>query len=103
MDQFGYISYTKAYSSDEKDKGTFKSCSFEIKNQNMVEVFKTNVYAVSNSKKIIELLYQHYPECKINFDLDDCDNILRVEGSVFETEKIKLIVNENGYMCEELE
>ena len=69
----------------------------------MVEVFKTNVYPVSNSEKIIELLYQHFPECKINFDLDDCDNILRIEGSGFETEKIKWIVNENGYMCEELE
>ena len=34
----------------------------------MVEVFKTNVYAVSHSEKIIELLYEHFPECKINFD-----------------------------------
>lgn len=69
----------------------------------MVEVFKTNVYAVSHSEKIIELLYEHFPKCKINFDLDDCDNILRIEGSDFETEEIKLIVNENGYMCEVLE
>ncbi len=69
----------------------------------MVEVFKTNVYAVSNSEKIIELLYQHFPECKINFDLDDCDKILRIEGFSIENEKIKLIVNENGYLCEELE
>jgi hypothetical protein len=69
----------------------------------MIEVFKTNVYEVSHSEKIIELLYQHFPQCKINFDLDDCDNILRIEGSVFETDEIKLIVNEHGYMCEELE
>ncbi|MGN6531470.1 MAG: hypothetical protein ACTHK0_06930 [Ginsengibacter sp.] len=69
----------------------------------MVEVFKTNVYAVSNSEKIIELLYQHFPECKINFDLDDCDKILRIEGFSIENEKIKLIVNQNGYLCEELE
>jgi hypothetical protein len=69
----------------------------------MVEVFKTNVYAESNSQKIIELLYEHFPECKINFDLDDCDKILRIEGSAFEPEKIKFIVNENGFMCEELE
>jgi len=69
----------------------------------MVEVFKTNVYAESNSEKIIKLLYKHFPECKINFDLDDCDNILRIEGLAFETEKIKWIVKENGYMCEVLE
>ncbi|HEU5366757.1 MAG TPA: hypothetical protein VFU62_14560 [Hanamia sp.] len=69
----------------------------------MIEVFKTNVYATINSEKIIEILYQHFPKCKINFDLDDCDNILRIEGSDFETEKIKLIVNENGFLCEELE
>jgi hypothetical protein len=69
----------------------------------MIEVFKTNVYAKSNSQKIIELLYEHFPGCKINFDLDDCDNILRIEGSEFEAEKIKFIVNENGYNCEVLE
>lgn len=69
----------------------------------MVEVFKTNVYAGSNAEKITRLLYRHFPDCKINFDLDDCDKILRIEGSVFETEKIKFIVNENGFICEELE
>jgi hypothetical protein len=69
----------------------------------MVEVFKTNIYAEGASEKIIEILYDHFPECKINFDLNDCDKILRIEGVVFETEKIKLIVNEHGYMCEVLE
>jgi hypothetical protein len=69
----------------------------------MIEVFKTNVYAGFHAEKITELLYRHFPECKINFDLDDCDKILRIEGSVFETEKIKFIVNENGFICEELE
>jgi len=69
----------------------------------MVEVFKTNIYAEGVSEKIVEILYDHFPACKINFDLDDCDKILRIEGVVFETEKIKLIVNEHGYMCEVLE
>jgi len=69
----------------------------------MIEVFKTNVHAGCEAEKITGLLYRHFPDCKINFDLDDCDKILRIEGSVFETEKIKFIVNENGFICEELE
>jgi len=69
----------------------------------MVEVFKTNIDAGCEAEKITELLYRHFPGCKINFDLDDCDKILRIEGLIFETEKIKFIVNENGFICEELE
>lgn len=69
----------------------------------MVEVFKTNVYEGCHAEKITELLYRHFPECKINFDLDDCDKILRIEGLLFEREKIKFIVNKNGFICEALE
>jgi hypothetical protein len=69
----------------------------------MVEVFKTNVNNKWSANKLTEKLQQHFPDHKINFDLDDCDNILRVEGVYLLTENIKLILNENGFMCEALE
>lgn len=69
----------------------------------MLEIFKTDVRKVSEAKKIIMLLLQHFPGSKINFDLKDCDNILRVEGKDFVTEKVMLLVNENGFACKVLE
>jgi hypothetical protein len=39
----------------------------------------------------------------INFDLEDCDKILRVEGRNIPQEKIAALVTENGYQCSILE
>lgn len=38
-----------------------------------------------------------------NFDLDDCDKILRVEGSGALGNTISLMLYESGYECTELE
>jgi hypothetical protein len=69
----------------------------------MVEVFKTDVQEHSHAMNIVALLLQHFPDSKINFDLHDCDKILRVEGENFTTEKVMLVVKENGFMCKILE
>ena len=69
----------------------------------MIEVFKTNVEESAQASKIIDLLLEHFPGNKINFDLHDCDKILRVEGKHFMPEKIKDLVIEKGFMCDILE
>ena len=70
---------------------------------NMVEVFKTNVQEVSHSSALIEKLLVHFPASKINFDLEDCDKILRIEGeSVFPVKVIE-VLNACGYQCGVLE
>ena len=69
----------------------------------MIEVFKTNVEEACHAKSLIARLLQHFPGNKINFDLHDCDKILRVEGEDFMAEKIMLLVNENGFTCKRLE
>jgi len=69
----------------------------------MIEVFKTNVQKVSQANKLIALLRQYFPDSKINFDLKDCDKILRVEGVNFMVEKIMMLVNERGFVCKVLE
>ena len=69
----------------------------------MIEVFKTNVHEASEAKKIASLLLQHFPGSRINFDLHDCDKILRVEGKDFVTEEIMVLVKEEGYACHVLE
>lgn len=69
----------------------------------MVEVFKTNVNKVSQADKLINLLRQQFPGNKINFDMHDCDKVLRIEGHTFAATRIITIVNENGFACSILE
>lgn len=66
----------------------------------MVEVFKTNVPNISESVVIVDKLLLHFPQNKINFDLGDCDRILRVEGENICAEKIVSLVTGGGYECE---
>jgi len=65
----------------------------------MVEVFKTDVQEASQANKLVALLLQHFPGSKINFDLHDCDKVLRVEGKNFIAGKVAMIVKENGFTC----
>lgn len=65
----------------------------------MVEVFKTNVQEFSEAQKLVALLRRHFPGTKINFDLDDCDKVLRVEGSNLRVEQVMTLVMKKGFMC----
>jgi len=70
----------------------------------MVEVFKTNVTDAEVASKIVSDLSFHLPESKINFDLTDCDNILRIESeSAIHIESITGHLDRWGYVCEVLE
>jgi hypothetical protein len=66
----------------------------------IVEVFKTNVTEVKLSEILIGQLLNHFPKSRINFDLEDCDKILRVEAKAIIPEKIIEVLNANGYSCE---
>ncbi|HNP18114.1 MAG TPA: hypothetical protein PKL31_06750 [Fulvivirga sp.] len=44
----------------------------------MVEVFVSDVNSTVKAKEIVALLHKHFNGYQVNFDLDDCDNILRV-------------------------
>jgi hypothetical protein len=66
----------------------------------MVEVFKTNVMQTNESHAIIEKLLEKFPGSNINFDLEDCDKILRVENAFVPKVKIVLLLNSYGYHCE---
>ena len=68
----------------------------------MVEVFKTNVEEVELSKLLIQQLEDHFPDSQINFDMDDCDKILRVAAASVSSEKVIALLKSNGYSCEAL-
>jgi len=69
----------------------------------MIEVFKTNVCEPEEAKKLVDLLQQHFPCCKINFDLDDCDKVLRIEGNDFVSGNVIRVLIKRGFMCNLLE
>lgn len=60
--------------------------------ENIVEVFKTNVKSTDVAQFAIQKLKELLPDAKINFDLDDCDHILRIEALHSEIE-VDAIVN----------
>lgn len=49
-----------------------------INGNTMVEVFKTNVQHTGRARVLIARIHKAFPGYKANFDLDDCDRILRV-------------------------
>ena len=75
---------------------------FSNKNE-MVEVFKTNVQKKTESKMLLSVLSEVFPSYKINFDLSDCDKVLRVEGDNIEALRIMVLVKEYGIKCEILD
>jgi hypothetical protein len=63
----------------------------------MVEVFKTNVQNVIDAEMLVQKINQLFPNLKVNFALDDCDRILRLEGNSICNESILKILSSNGY------
>lgn len=45
----------------------------------MIEVFKTNVCNRCDANMLIEQIQQYFFNYQVNFDLEDCDRILRVK------------------------
>ena len=45
----------------------------------MIEVFKTNVEDCDQAKRLIDQIHKTFIDYTANFDLEDCDNILRVK------------------------
>ncbi|HTN08353.1 hypothetical protein [Agriterribacter sp.] len=72
--------------------------------EQLVEVFKTNVELETQAAKLLEALVDYFPAYKINFDLDDCDNILRVESpnGIIDNSRIMEAIGDFGYTIEEL-
>ena len=47
----------------------------------MVEVFKTNVSKTDEAEMLVDRIHLNFAEYKVNFDLEDCDKILRVKST----------------------
>ena len=64
-----------------------------------VEVFKTNVKSKVAARQLVTRLQLLFPDSRVNFDLDDCDRVLRIEGQGICSEKTISVLKANGYDC----
>jgi hypothetical protein len=70
----------------------------------MVEVFKTNVTSKHQAKKLVSLIENNFEGYKANFDLDDCDHILRVATQlpIVEKQPVISMLKDMGVVAEVL-
>jgi hypothetical protein len=68
----------------------------------MIEVFKTNVIRRSDAVLLVNRINAELPGHVANFDLDDCDRILRVksEGNILLVNSILRLIESEGFNAE---
>ena len=69
----------------------------------MVEIFKTNINDQGIADSILENLMREMPTAEINFDLDDCDRILRIKDGHICVETIIQLLQKLGFACQLLD
>jgi hypothetical protein len=68
----------------------------------MVNVYKTNVNNRQQALLLLSSLSEQLPGRYINFDLEDCDKILRVEGTEIDSRSVVDHMTQHGFYCSEL-
>ena len=69
----------------------------------MIFVFKTSVKTKMQAQQLKLPINTMLPNAKWNFDLSDCDKILRIENEENVVLKIIDLLHLHNYSCEELE
>jgi hypothetical protein len=83
---------------------TTSAQAIQGENLETVQVFKTTVDDQRVTIRIIQELQRILPGSKINFDLDDCDRILRIDpcGMPVSVDRIRNVVADSGHQIEPL-
>ena len=69
----------------------------------MILVFKTTVDTAVKAAKLKPHLDEMLPHAKWNFDLNDCDRVLRIDGPEQVSSKVIEILRQQGFDCSELD
>jgi hypothetical protein len=69
----------------------------------MIYVFKTSVKTKSQAKSLKPHIDKILPKAKWNFDLEDCDKVLRIDSKENIALKIIDLLHIHKFHCEELE
>ena len=68
-----------------------------------VEVFRTNVLTGTQAARLLRVMNERFPGYKVNFDLEDCDKVLRVEADDVRVNDVMGLLTERGFTCDVLE
>jgi uncharacterized protein YqkB len=70
----------------------------------MIEVYKTNVKSKDQANKLVRHIHKTFMNSQANFDLEDCDKILRVKsnGEFIQPSSLIHLVKSFGYDAEVL-
>ena len=82
-----------------------RSClQWKYKLKLMVEVFKTDVNRQDQANMLIDQIHKSFNDYKANFDLEDCDKILRVrsETGIIQPYPLIHLLNSFGFNAEVL-
>jgi hypothetical protein len=69
----------------------------------MIYVFKTSVRTKIQAKKLKPHIDEILPKAKWNFDLADCDKVLRIDSEANIISPIINLLNNHDFDCQELE
>lgn len=69
----------------------------------MIYVFKTSVRTKRQVKQLKPHINNILQSQRWNFDLEDCDKVLRVDGEEGIVFRVKRLLNDHRFDCEELE
>jgi hypothetical protein len=69
-----------------------------------IEVYKTDVDDRLKAETILDEIRRRFPGSDPSIDLDDCDKVLRIEGSLNGVDELKVreILRDQGYKMETL-
>lgn len=69
-----------------------------------VYLFKTNVSDHAEAGNLLDGISRKLPGCRVTFDLEDCDRVLRVESTngEIDTGRIRDFLKSHGYHIEDL-
>jgi hypothetical protein len=69
----------------------------------MIEVFKTNVNSTTQANRLIERIHRTFRNYRANFDLDDCDRVLRISSPGYVQEALIIaLLRDSGFHAEVL-
>ena len=66
-------------------------------------VFKTNVVTLQQAGNLQPMISALPPITHCNFDLDDCDNILRIISTDLQPQLVCDLLQQQGFNCEPME
>ncbi|WP_432672686.1 hypothetical protein [Flavobacterium sp. SM2513] len=70
----------------------------------MIEIYKTNISRKKEARQVAKQFKKSFPNCRIDFDLEDCDRILRIDtfNEALNNTAVLQLVLECGFYIEVL-